>query len=84
MTVYVDECWPTDGVAFADKSCHLLADSLSELREFAHRIGLKDDWLQRSRSGIPHYDLSPGYRTRAVRAGAKPVSRREGARLYAQ
>lgn len=54
----------TDGV-------HLLADSLSELHEFAKTIGLKRRWFQPTSS--PHYDVWGIMKKRAVKAGAKLV-----------
>jgi hypothetical protein len=81
VTVYVDDLfhWPGP-VSPAAKGhgrvwCHLMTDSLrlGELHEFAVGIGLKRSWFQ-NRRGIPHYDLTPGARARAVAAGAAEVS----------
>lgn len=55
----------TDGV-------HLLADSLSELHEFAEIIGLKREWFQPKSS--PHYDIWGIMKKKAIKAGAKLVS----------
>lgn len=41
----------TDGV-------HLVADTLSELHEFAISIGLKRNYFHGLRKGHPHYDLT--------------------------
>jgi hypothetical protein len=51
-------------------NCHLLADGLDELNAFAARLGLRRAWLQRSRTGVPHYDLVAAKRALAVRLGA--------------
>ena len=63
------------------KSCHLFADSIDELHEFARAIGLKREWFQK---GFPHYDLTTAMRKKAVSAGAQEVSRKYTAirRLY--
>lgn len=50
--------------------CHMTADSLDELHAFAESIGVKRCWFERSRRGVPHYDLNPEARRRAVEAGA--------------
>lgn len=49
--------------------CHLWADTPEELHALARRIGLKRAWFQ-DRPGFPHYDLTPGRRALALRAGA--------------
>lgn len=53
------------------RSCHLFADSDRELVEFAGKIGLKPEWIQRTR--LTHFDLSPGKRVMAVKLGAQQV-----------
>lgn len=64
--------------------CHLFADSTEELHAFASSIGLRRAWAQVSRSGTPHYDLTPGRRARAVAAGAQELDRRAAAALRAR
>lgn len=54
-------------------ACHLYADTLDELHEFAARIGLKRGWIDMRR--VPHYDLTGGMRRKAIRAGAIEVDR---------
>ena len=73
MTAYVDRimpCVPNRRWRW-DKSCHLFADSVDELHTFALRLGLKRAWFQSGR--LPHYDLTVGVRTRAIRAGAREL-----------
>lgn len=75
MSVYVD---PLFGTARTrrwpyDVACHMTADSFDELHAFAARIGLKHSWFQAD-SSLPHYDLTPGVRARAVRLGAIEIS----------
>lgn len=82
MAVYVDDLfkfpkprhWRGRWV-FADGSCHLFADTLDELHEFAAKIGMKRAWFQ-DRTRLPHYDLTPSRRAMAVRLGAIEADRR--------
>ena len=70
MSVYVDPIspcirgkrWPYN------EACHLIADSINELHEFALWLGLKRLWFQDKT--IPHYDLTKGMRRKAVVLGA--------------
>lgn len=58
---------------------HLVSDeSVGELLKFALSIGLSSRWFQhRSPSSMPHFDVSPGFRAKAIRAGAVAVGRRD-------
>jgi hypothetical protein len=73
MAVYVDKL--TDWGWRHGLSCHLIADSVSELVEFAVSIGLRPEWLQARSS--PHFDLTAEARREAVRMGAIELNRRE-------
>jgi len=53
------------------KYCHLTADSVDELHDFALSIGVKKCWFEKSRKGVPHYDLSEEWRAVAVSRGAR-------------
>ncbi|MDP2663345.1 MAG: DUF4031 domain-containing protein [Dehalococcoidia bacterium] len=78
MTVYIDElepCIPTAKWRWG-MSCHLFADNLPELHQFAQRIGLKRAWFQ-DRLFFPHYDLTAGRRKVALNNGAVQRSLRE-------
>lgn len=66
--VYVDRL--TDWGWKLGPSSHMIADTEEELHAFAARVGLKRAWAQRSRSGVPHYDLTARRREVAVRLGA--------------
>lgn len=58
------------------KSCHMMSDrDVGELLDFAKGIGLPLAWFQ-ARSSVPHFDLSPRWRSRAIAAGALEVDRR--------
>ncbi len=83
MTILVDslfdsgKVWTRHGNRMA---CHMSTDDrtqrgLLELAEFAHGLGLKDEWLQwgGSAGGVPHFDLTSGKRADAVKAGAIEV-----------
>ena len=50
--------------------CHLTADSLEELLEFADKLELRGEWLQESRSGIAHFDITLNKRKLALKLGA--------------
>ena len=58
-----------------DKSCHLFADTVTELNIFAQSIGLKLSWLQ-GHTHFPHYDLTSNMRTKAISNGAHEVGAR--------
>lgn len=66
MTVYVDNARvPWRGKRW----CHLVADSLSELHQFAQSIGVRREWFQAGAS-YPHYDVSLTRRQLALSKGA--------------
>ena len=71
MSVYIDTMQPcmTNSKWRHETVCHLMADSLEELHEFADSIGLKRSWFQSS-ARFPHYDLTEGKRNIAVKKGA--------------
>ena len=61
-------------------SCHLIADSVEELIEFAEVIGMRREWLQTK--STPHFDLTAGGRGLAVANGAFELTNRElGAKI---
>lgn len=75
--VYVDpllSCIPNKNWKW-NKSCHLYADTIEELHEFAFNIGMKRRWFQND-SRLPHYDLNENRRKIAVCKGAIEVNRR--------
>lgn len=77
----VDEVrvWPTPIRCFKGGSSHMTADTLEELHAMARRLRLKSEWFQ-EHSIVPHYDLTPDKRARAIALGAAPVSAREQAK----
>lgn len=80
MAAYVDEIriWHGARPPFDRGSCHLTADTLEELHDTAGRIGLLRIWFQPK--SVPHYDLTPALRERALSAGAQFVPARDQAR----
>lgn len=73
MAVYVDSL--RDYGWRHGPSCHLIADSVEELIEFAESIGLRREWYQPKSS--PHFDLTEDGRKLAVERGAIEVNQRE-------
>lgn len=55
--------------------CHLAADTMEELHEFAVSLGLRREWLHDGRR--PHYDLTAPKRELALARGAREVRSRE-------
>lgn len=55
--------------------CHLVADSLDELHEFAAILNLPRSWFHRGAS-YPHYDVTTEIRIRAIEQGANEVNSR--------
>ena len=75
MAVYVDDFFtPWRGMIM----CHMVADSHEELVEFAtQKLGLKAEWIQAEGTYREHFDVSKTVRQRAIRLGAKTITRRE-------
>ena len=78
MSVYVDEMsdWCPTGKWHYEQACHLVADSVEELQEFARVIKLSRSWFQ-DKPELPHYDLTYGMRCRAVAFGAIEVDNKK-------
>jgi hypothetical protein len=73
MAVYVDN----ERIAWRGKLwCHLVADSLDDLHQFAARLGLKRAWFQ-DMASYPHYDVTTSVRERALALGALPARKRQ-------
>jgi hypothetical protein len=78
MSVYVDSlmiCVPRGRWRWGE-SCHMIADSLTELHAFAAHIGLRRAWFQ-DKPGFPHYDLNTARRVTAVGLGAVEIDRNQ-------
>ena len=79
MSVYVDEsigCLATGNWRHT-RVAHLMADTEQELRTFANKIGCRQEWIQRSRTGVPHFDVTIRMRDTALAAGALPADRKK-------
>lgn len=76
MSVYVDTLQPcvTSPKWPWTHSCHLMADSVEELKTFAAKIGLKPEWFQ-NHATLPHFDLTANMRSKAIIAGAVAIDR---------
>lgn len=75
MAVYVDEAvWEWKG----KKWCHLLADNLEELHNFAKDLDLEKYMFQKPpKVKYPHYDITENKRYQAIRKGAIAIDRKE-------
>ena len=73
MAVYVDKL--CDYGWRHGPSCHLIADSVEELIQFAQSMGLRREWYQPKSS--PHFDLTADGRASAVRGGAVELNNRD-------
>lgn len=72
MAFYVDHLRRTNAPWRGGRSCHLMTDgTVEELCDLAANIGCSRTWLQPDGGGfVPHFDLSPRLRKRAIQAGA--------------
>lgn len=79
MAVYVDPLLNHGGSATFrwTYSCHMYADTISELHIMAAAIGMKREWFQYKPGSMPHYDLVEKRREKAVRLGAVEHTRLE-------
>jgi hypothetical protein len=73
--IYVDAAvWHWQGLKWA----HLLADDADELHRFAARLGIhRASYQGPPRTSVPHYDVTPYERQRAIALGAIACSREE-------
>lgn len=74
--IYVDDLKQYDTKLKNKIWCHLWADDVSELHEFAQKIGLKREWFQNKRL-FAHYDLVPSKRILALENGAIYINLKE-------
>jgi hypothetical protein len=73
--IYIDALERRENVAYAGPiNCHMISDQdRDELREFAALIGMPQHWLRYL--VLPHFDLSPNWRRRALAKGAIDCAR---------
>lgn len=84
MSVYVDEIqeYPDymikpEAKRYGNRWCLLTADSVSELLLMARKLKLSPNYIQRSTSGIVHFDLVPSKRKQAIKLGAIEITAKE-------
>lgn len=84
MSVYVDELqeYPESMIKpaarrYGNRWCHLTADSTRELFDMACKLRLSPNYIQRSSSGVVHFDLVPSKRALAIKLGAIEISAQE-------
>lgn len=97
MAIYIDT--PAVYAAAGDKraprcfrgrsSCHLFSDlpglgGSAELLAFARKIGMKPAWVQYPGTHREHFDLVGSRIEAARRAGAREISWREAAAIWAR
>ena len=73
MAVYVDNL--RDYGWRHGPSCHLIADTIDELMNFAVGMGLRAEWFQAK--STPHFDLTSDGRALAVEHGAIELDQRQ-------
>lgn len=72
--IYIDPLFDTKGLSEKwpfDETCHMMADSVEELIQFARKLKLKDKWIQCTY--LVHYDLTKNKRYQAIKLGAQVV-----------
>jgi hypothetical protein len=74
MPVYVDDMKARVGRMVM---CHMLADNTDELLAMADEIGVQRKWLQKPGTRLEHFDICLAKKAKALKAGAKQVTRRE-------
>ncbi len=78
MSIYVDPLFEhPKRNAEGFEWCHMRADSIDELHEFARLIGRNRCWFHKG----DHYDLTPSSRERAVTEGAIELTALEFSRM---
>ena len=89
MAVYVDDMnlradVPDGAKVVRGRWSHLFADTEDELRAFATKIGLNQDWIQHPGEPHVHFDVTGRMRQRAIAAGATPLTWRQAGEFFAQ
>lgn len=74
MTVYIDNMNAKYGRMIM---CHMIADTSEELKRMAHLINLNVKWIQYPDTYKEHFDISLGYKQKALAHGAIEISMRE-------
>lgn len=75
MTVYVDDMRRRARVGrITGNWSHLMADTPTELRDFARLLGLNPDWIQHDGTHREHFDVTDKVREDALQLGAWPMA----------
>ncbi len=81
MAVYVDDMAapfkPAHRPGRTYVMCHMIADSSSELFAMVDKIAVSRKWVQDKGTGGEHFDIAQSKRARAVRCGARQITRRQ-------
>jgi hypothetical protein len=94
VSVYVDNARiPAQVGRYSGRWSHLTADTETELRAFAARLGLPASWWQTCKTSTAcqpagrcvhwHIDITDRHRTAALAAGAIPIDVRDWAAITA-
>lgn len=78
MAVYVDPMFATVRTKRwpYQEACHLVADTVEQLHDFARRLALAPQWFNPTGT-LPHYNLTRKKRSYAITIGAIEIDRRE-------
>ena len=80
MPVYVDEIFNYGWKL--GPSCHLYADTAAELVNFAvGKMRMEPRWMQKSKKGVLHFDLTVRRRAEAVKLGAIEIGHEEALKI---
>ncbi|UWZ84636.1 DUF4031 domain-containing protein [Occallatibacter riparius] len=74
MAVYVDDMQAPFGRMVM---CHMIADTSTELREMARRVGVAARWIQYADTWKEHFDICKSKRELAISFGAIAITTRE-------
>lgn len=78
LMIYVDDMYKHSIGRFRlMKMSHMIADDHDELIDFAKRIGLNAEWIQKEGTHFEHFDVSISMRKKAVAAGAVEITYRQ-------
>lgn len=77
MTIYVDDMnQPYGRMIMSHMFCHPVS-AVEELRQMADALGLNRKWFQHKKAEFPHYDVSFGFKQKAIKLGAVSITTRE-------
>ena len=81
MTIYVDDLnQPYRHMKMSHMFCHPVS-SVEELHQMADALGLNRKWFQDKKAEFPHYDVSFGYKMKAIKLGAVAITTRETVKI---